>query len=326
MNYNISVIVPTYRRPELLIRCLCALVKQNYPPEYFEIIVVTDGPDAATKTEVGYFGELHAYFNIKCISMVEKKGPAAARNKGASLAQGELFVFTDDDCLPQTGWLRAYWSAYQSSLKTEIAFTGKTVVPYSKKPTDYEKNIAHLQTAEFITANCACTMNAFEKVGGFDEAFPIAWREDSELQFKFIHATIPIARIDEAVVLHPVRKAYWGISLKEQKKSMFNALLHKKYPLLYKEKISAKPLWNYYAMVLSMFFCIAAYMGKMPAAAGISFAIWMVLMLQFTGKRLKGTSKRFSHVTEMVFTSLLIPFLSVYWTLYGSFRYKTLLL
>ena len=106
-----------------------------------------------------------------------------------------------------------------------------------------------MQTAEFITANCAITKTAFNKVGGFDEAFPIAWREDSDMHFKLIKATVPIYEIKNAIVVHPVRKANWGISLKEQKKSAFNALLYKKHSDLYKQKISAKPLWNYYAMV-----------------------------------------------------------------------------
>ncbi|HYK44630.1 MAG TPA: glycosyltransferase [Parafilimonas sp.] len=326
MNYNISVVIPTYKRPELVVRCLAALARQNYPFEYFEIIVVTDGPDDRTKKEVSYFKEGHPYLRINFTSTTGKKGPAAARNRGASLAKGELLVFTDDDCIPQCDWLRAYWSEYQSSLKSEIAFTGRTIVPHSTRPTDYEKNIARLQTAEFITANCACSKQAFETVGGFDEEFPVAWREDSEMQFKLMGAEIPIRKINDAVVLHPVRKAHWGISLKEQKKSMFNALLFKKHPLLYKEKISGKPLWNYYAMVLLVCFSAAAYASEMPVVSIAAMIVWAILVAQFTSKRLKGTSKKFSHVAEMLFTSALIPFLSVYWTLYGAFRYKTILL
>src|SRR5690606_228568 len=102
--------------------------------------------------------------------------------------------------------------------------------------------------ADFVTANCACTRAALERVHGFDEAFTMAWREDSDLEFRFINQRVPIRFVQQAVVTHPVRKASWGVSLKEQKKSMFNALLYKKYPSLYREKIMKRPLWNYYAM------------------------------------------------------------------------------
>lgn len=210
--------------------------------------------------------------------------------------------------------------------KKEIAFTGKTVVPYAGTPTDYEKNIANLDTAEFITANCACTKQAFKKVNGFDEDFTIAWREDSELQFKFIKAAVTIIKVNDALVVHPVREAAWGISLKEQKKSKFNALLHKKHPLLYKQKIGIKPLWNYYAMVVLLPVCILSYLNTLPVVFTISFCCWLLLVCQLTLKRLKGTSKKLNHIIEMIATSVLIPFLSVFWNLQGSVRYKKLVL
>ena len=326
MSIEVSVVIPTFKRHALLIKCLTQLAHQNFPKEKYEVIVVTDGPDIETKTEVAYFSQQELSFNIYCDSLKEKKGPAAARNKGAQLAKGELIVFTDDDCLPQTDWLKSFWNAYELNNKIEAAFTGQTIVPHSDKPTDYEKNIANLQTAEFITANCAITKTAFNKVGGFDEAFPIAWREDSDMHFKLIKATIPIHEIKNAVVVHPVRKAGWGISLREQKKSAFNALLYKKHVDLYKQKISAKPLLNYYAMILLLSISVICLMNEFYTAALLSFLAWLFLLTEFTVRRLKATSKNMSHVIEMIITSALIPFLSVFWTLYGSFKYKTLLL
>jgi GT2 family glycosyltransferase len=326
MNIHASIIIPTFKRRALLNKCLTQLAHQNFPKEKYEVIVVTDGPDIEAKTEVAYFSQQELFFNIYCYSLKEKKGPAAARNKGVQLAKAELIVFTDDDCLPQTDWLKSFWNAYKLTNKTEAAFTGQTIVPHSDKPTDYEKNIANLQAAEFITANCAITKKAFNKVGGFDEAFPIAWREDSDMHFKLIKAAIPIHEIKNAVVIHPVRKASWGISLKEQKKSAFNALLYKKHVDLYKQKISAKPLWNYYAMILLLSISLICIITGFYTAALLSFLVWLILLTEFTIRRLRTTSKKISHVIEMIATSALIPFLSVFWTLYGSFKYKTLLL
>lgn len=69
-----------------------------------------------------------------------------------------------------------------------------------------------------------------EKVEGFDERFKAAWREDSDLHFKFLEHNIPINKSEKAVVCHPERKASWGVSVSEQKKSLYNALLYKKHP------------------------------------------------------------------------------------------------
>ncbi len=326
MSIKISVVIPTFKRPQLLNKCLLALKNQSFSSENYEVIVVTDGPDETTRQKVESFANEHHLLTFICKNLNIKAGPAAARNQGASSAKGELIVFTDDDCAPHTNWLQSYWNAFCKEQNKEIAFSGKTIVPRAGKPTDYEKNIANLETAEFITANCACTTRAFKKVNGFDEDFKIAWREDSELQFKFITASVPIIKVDKALVVHPVRNAPWGVSLKEQKKSKFNALLHKKHPSLYREKIGIKPLWNYYAIVVLLPVCILSYLQTLPVIFAISFSCWLFLLAQFTLKRLKGTSKKFNHITEIIVTSILIPFLSVFWNLYGSARYKKLVL
>lgn len=326
MSAKISVVIPTFKRPQLLIACLTALRQQNFSPDDYEIMVITDGPDDRTKTEVNYFVYRHLASNIFLTSLPKKSGPAAARNKGARLAKGELIVFTDDDSIPQPGWLAALWAAYATKQGNELAFTGATIVPRRNKPTDYEKNISHLETAEFTAANCACTKKAFEKVGGFDEDFPAAFREDSDLHFKFISSFIPVIKVEDAVVVHPVRSVPWGISLAEQKKSRYNALLYKKHPALYREKIGMEPLWHYYAIVILLTFAAISYIDDKPLLAGISGICGVLLVGRLVIRRLKDTSTRPGHVLEMIITSIFIPYLSVFWTLYGSLRYKKLYL
>src|SRR5690606_4110164 len=125
-------------------------------------------------------------------------------------------------------WLETFLNYYHG--EQYVAFSGFTHVPITSNPTDYELNIYNLQTAQFITANCACTHWALLMVQGFDERFEVAWREDSDLEFKFISNHIPIFKISEAVVVHPVREVPWGISIKEQKKGIYDALLFKKFP------------------------------------------------------------------------------------------------
>ena len=329
MNINnslqASVIIPTYNRPSYLQHCLRCLYLQANPRLNFEVIVVTDGPDPETEKAAAAYMNI-PYMPMRVLSLPFKKGPAAARNAGWRSANSELIIFTDDDCLPANGFVAAYIDAFRQSGDPMAAFTGKLIVPIPGAPTDYEQNTSLLASAEFVTANCACTRQALLAVNGFDEAFTMAWREDSDLQFKLIDQHISPSKIDNAVIVHPVRKANWGVSLKEQKKAMFNALLMKKHPRLFKEKIYRGPLWNYYAMDIALLATAFLLLFGQLLAAGIAFAIWLVLMLAFAARRLQKTRRTPGHIAEMIVTSAAIPFLSVYWTLYGAWRYKTFLI
>ena len=319
---KISVVIPTFQRPQLLRNSLSSLKGQNFPKEYFEVIVVSDGPDEKTKTAIEDFdfGDLQFRF----LQTPVKKGPAEARNLGWQQAQGMLIAFTDDDTLPDRNWLSNIGQAYKG--EQEVAFTGAIKVPLSDPPTDYEKNTAGLETAEFVTANCCCTKSALQKTGGFDERFFMAWREDSDLEFQLMLHNIPIAHVPDAVVVHPVRKVPWGVSIKEQKKGMFNALLYKKYPNLYREKIQPSPPWNYYIMSVAFFILVIAIICGLQTVAVLSFFCWAVLLSLFVAKRLRHTSKAAKHVAEMIVTSVCIPLISVYWQLYGAWRYKVFFL
>jgi glycosyltransferase involved in cell wall biosynthesis len=325
MRPKISVVIPTYRRPQLLYKCLQALLQQHIRPYEYEIIVVSDGPDELTARQVDKFNNA-GLVNIRFLPLDKKKGPAAARNYGWKNAIADLIAFTDDDCIPDSDWLYALIEEYYHKQKAPdfIAFTGRINVPLNRKPTDFELNTSHLETAEFVTANCACSRKALDITGGFDERFEMAWREDSDLEFKLIEQNIRIVKVSEALIVHPARSAKWGVSMKEQKKVMFDALLYKKYPELFRRKIQQHPAIPYYIIIGSFIILIAAALMGITDAAIAAAIIYMFLTVRFIWKRLKKTSHHPRHIAEMVITSLAIPFLSIYWTLYGSWKYKVL--
>lgn len=323
MEKKISVVIPSYQRPELLSRCLHALEDQQYDLSAFEVIVVSDGPDKYTR-QVACSWKYAGLIDVRYIALPKKKGPAAARNAGWLASEAPLIAFTDDDTQPDPYWLQSIWHAWKG--EPAIAYTGQIVVPIKGRPTDYEWNTAQLEKAEFVTANCACTREALEITGGFDENFEAAWREDSDLEFRLLQHNIPIYHLRNAVVVHPVRKASWGVSIKEQRKNIFNALLYKKFPGLYREKIQQRPAWNYYLMIFFFLLGIVlAFTGHYTGAA-VSLATWLLMIGLFAGRRLKHTSHSMSHVLEMIITSAAIPFAATYWSLYGAWRYKVLYL
>lgn len=321
MEIKISVVVPTYKRSGLLRNCLWNLCHQTLNKENYEVIIVSDGPDDESREVVNEYEQV-GNTNIRFLSLPAKKGPAAARNMGWKNAHGILIAFTDDDCLPDATWLENIWKHYEQEV--EIAYTGKVVVPVSEEPTDFELNTKGLETGDFVTANCVCTKITLEAIGGFDEEFSTAWREDSDLEFKLLNRNVPIFKLEDAVVVHPVRIAPWGVSIKEQKKTMFNALLFKKYPGLYRQRIKKRPSLRYYFIVLSFLSIIFSAIFKLEDMVLLSVVCWIASTVDFIMKRLSATRKTRSHILEMIFTSFVIPFLSVYWTIYGAVKYRVL--
>jgi GT2 family glycosyltransferase len=104
----------------------------------------------------------------------------AARNAGRKSPRGQVIALTDDDTIPEPDWLESALPAMSNGLE---AASGRVVVPLPRNPTDNELDAAGLATADFVTANCFVRRSALEDVGGFDEAFCAAWREDSDLHF-----------------------------------------------------------------------------------------------------------------------------------------------
>ncbi len=319
---RVSVVVPTYNRPDLLDRCLGALIVQEFDAREYEIIVADDAGSEATRRLVEDWSD-RADVSIRYEAPTTAHGPAAARNAGWRAAGGRIIAFTDDDCVPDPGWLAEGVEAIEAGAE---AVSGRVIVPLPERPTDYERDAAGLQRAEFVTANCLVRRDVLETVGGFDERYAAAWREDSDLQFSLLERGYRVVRAPRAVVVHPVRPASWGVSLKQQRKSQFNALLYKKFPDRYRRAIQGGPPWAYYATVGA----IAAAGGSIalgrPFIALGAAAVWAALTARFCARRLRGASTAPGHVLEMAVTSALIPPLSVFWRLRGAFRFRVLFL
>lgn len=317
----ISVVVPTCGRPQLLNRCIASLVLQRFDPARFEIIVVDDGPSDATREVVTGWAAHTAGKGpqITYIPSMGPHGPAAARNFGWHAAHGSVIAFTDDDTIARTDWLKNGLCAFEEGVD---AVCGRIVMPLSHTPTDYELDAKNLETAEFVTANCFCRKQVLEDLGGFDERFRFAWREDSDLHFRLLDYNANIVHEPRAVMTHPIRSAGWGVSLSQVKKVQFDALLYKKHPALYRRKIRATPRWDFYLTVGSLLLSVAAALAGAAAIAAVSGAVWLFLTSRFCLQRLRRTSKAPSHVAEMIVTSVLIPPLAVFWRAIGAFKFR----
>lgn len=317
-----SVIVPTYRRTGLLERCLTALAAQRLPPADFEIIVADDGLCAATRTLcASWQTRLAAHGGPRLVYCAPERhgGPAAARNAGARHARGAVLAFTDDDTEPAPDWLERGLAAVGPGVD---AAWGRIVMPLSAAPTDYERDAARLAHAPFVTANCFCRKRVFDELGGFDERFETAWREDSDLWFRLLDAGATIVHAPDAVVVHPVRPARWGVALRQQRKVLFDALLFKKHPRRYRERIRRTPRWDYYAIVLALVVCVGAALAGARAVTITAGALWLAATAAFCAARLRHARKDAAHVAEMIVTAIAIPPLAVFWRAAGAIRFR----
>ena len=200
-----SVIVPTYRRPQALRRCLGHLADQRYPSDRFDVIVVDDGsgdPPADAVAEVR--GRLAASLHTR-----PHAGPAAARNTGAQHATGEFLAFTDDDCAPAPDWLAVLAASLTAHRGAGVG--GRTVnmlhanlcATVSQVIVDlaYEFYNGTGDEARFFASNnMALPAGRFRELGGFNESFH--WSEDREICDRWRHAGHRLVFAPAAVVQH----------------------------------------------------------------------------------------------------------------------------
>jgi GT2 family glycosyltransferase len=323
---NVSVVVPTCGRPELLSRCLAALILQRFDTGRFEIIVVDDRPSERTRMVVEDWAEHGARRGpqVSYIASPGPHGPAAARNFGWRAARGDIIAFTDDDTVARTTWLEEGMRVFEDPAVDAV--WGRIVMPLHRTPTDYELDAKGLERAEFVTANCFCRKATLERIGGFDERFRFAWREDADLYFNLLDIDARVEHVPAAVIVHPIRPAKWGVSLSQQKKVLFDALLYKKHPRLYRQKIRARARWDYYVIVLAIMAVIGGLLAGQPAVAAVAALVWLALTGRFCLQRLRPTVKTPEHIGEMIVTSALIPPVAVFWRIVGAFRFRAPLL
>jgi glycosyltransferase involved in cell wall biosynthesis len=200
-----SIVVPTHSRPEQLSACLEALAALDYPRERFEVIVVDDGSEPPLAGLAARFeGRLRLTLLRQACS-----GPAASRNAGAAIARGQILAFTDDDCRPERGWLRAVASHVEAFLDDMIGGRTINALPdvacsaASQAIIDavYTYYNADPRKARFFASNnIAMSAERFRAIGGFDPSFRTS--EDRDLCDRWLRAGGGMTYLPEALVLH----------------------------------------------------------------------------------------------------------------------------
>lgn len=203
----VSVIIPTYNRPEPLRACLASLARQDFPIEKFEVVVVDDGSKPAMKLDTGIFD---MGLNLQ-ILVQDNKGPSSARNAGAQVAKGEFLLFTDDDCEPCPNWVRTMVATLHIHPETLVG--GKTInalksnvfAQASQLLNSYVYEYYNQQGTKprfFASNNIGLAKHHFSQMGGFNTTFTSHYSEDRDFCDRWIQLGKSMVYEPGAVIEH----------------------------------------------------------------------------------------------------------------------------
>ncbi|MDQ3936304.1 MAG: glycosyltransferase [Actinomycetota bacterium] len=204
MQPTFSIVVPTFRRPERLAGCLAAIGRLDYPRDGLEAIVVDDGGGESLDAALEAAGDVRV-----TLERQPNAGPACARNLGARRARGRYVAFTDDDCEPAPGWLRALEESLSTGAVAAVGTStsgapGNPFATADELVTEFLFRYYNRQDdVRFgMSNNLAVERSAFLAVGGFDEGFPRPGGEDRELVHRLRARGWRLAVSPEATVRH----------------------------------------------------------------------------------------------------------------------------
>ena len=195
---RISVVVPTCHRNDLLAKCLEALAPQRQSIAGPYEVVVTD--DGSRETAQAMIAEKFPWARW---TQGPRRGPAANRNHGAAHASGAWLAFTDDDCIPEAGWLAAFAGAMRDGIDV---YEGRTTTDLPLKGPRYQAPVNE-HGGYLWSCNLLLAREVFDRLGGFDEDFPYPHLEDVDLRLRLEAMGERWDFVAGAEIFHPQRPA-----------------------------------------------------------------------------------------------------------------------
>lgn len=204
----VSVIVPVYNDPERLRTCLEALEAQTYPTDAYEVIAVDNNSDEGIGSIVENYPHAVSEFE-------RKQGSYAARNRGIQRARGDVFAFTDADCIPEKNWITEGATRLQGEKNDTGIVGGAIEVTFQNsdapKPSEILDAMTGFAQEDVCTKrNFSATANLFifrrviEDVGTFNSRLKSAG--DKEFGQRVSDHGYNVVYEPKALVYHPARK------------------------------------------------------------------------------------------------------------------------
>ena len=236
---NVSVVIPTYNRKPILIKCLEALENQKLLETIsnYEIIIVDDGSTDGTPSWIRDNKD-----KLPHVFLYEQKhgGPALGRNLGVMKAKYEIIIFIDSDLIVLEDFLINHVDKLSKAWEknSKRCFTYGTVVNTFdfKNPEKENFKITDISYAYFATGNVAISRDLLLKVGLFDTSFSLYGWEDLELGERLKRIGTRLVKCPKAIGFHwhPPFTCEQISSLveKETERARMALIFYKKHPNL----------------------------------------------------------------------------------------------
>ncbi len=224
-----SIIIPTFNGASRIGHCLDSLMEQT-TGQNVEILVVDDGSTDNTANVV------RGYSSVRLITQANA-GPASARNRGAMEAQGQILLFTDDDCVPMPDWLKAMLGPFNDPDVVGakgVYRTHQTSLAARFVQIEYEDKyrlMAGLPSIDFIdTYSAGFRRDRFLEMTGYDTSFPVACAEDIELSYRMSARGWKMKFVPGAIVYHTHPGTFSSYLKKKYKFAFWRVLAVRKNP------------------------------------------------------------------------------------------------
>ncbi|MFE1341845.1 glycosyltransferase family 2 protein [Streptomyces sp. NPDC058733] len=320
-----AVVIPTLVR-DTLADCLAALAAATGPrPD--EIVLVDDrpGPDPdpqALDHPLSVLGDLR---ERTLVVTGGGRGPAAARNTGTQAVTAPWVAFLDDDVQVGPHWCDQLVQDLEEATLDTGAVQGVIAVPLPghRRPTDWERATAGLAQARWITADMAYRTETLKQVGGFDERFRRAFREDVDLALRVLDAGWRI-RQGRRTTRHPVRPADRWVSLRAQRGNADDALMrHLHGPDWWQRALAPRGrIRGHMVTTAAGLTALACALTGRRRAALLAALGWAAGTAEFAWARIAPGPRTRHEVDTMLATSVLIPPAATWHWLSGLVRHR----
>jgi histidinol-phosphate phosphatase family protein len=322
MTAHYDVVIPTIGRASLE-TLLRALAEGDGPPPG-AVIVVDDRPCCELAGPLPLPRGLALPLYVVCTG---GRGPAAARNAGALRSEAAWIAFLDDDVVPDPHWKARLAHDLADAPAEAAASLGRVRVPApdAQRPTDHERSVLRLAQARWIAADVALRREAWRALGGFDERFPRAYREDTDLALR-IEAAGLSSVAGRRTSTHLLRPGSTWARVRAQRGNADDVLLAALHGKDWRERAGEPRGWLrlHVASTLALAVTAAAAAAGAPLLALLAAASWAALGAAFFAARAREGPARFGELAALAGTSLLIPPAAVAHHLAGRARVRRL--
>ena len=319
MAPSFDIVVPTVGRPSLA--ALLDALAAGEGPQPERIFVVADTERTAIAVPAGLRSRVELLSG-------RAAGPAAARNVGWRAGRAPWVVFLDDDVVPERDWLVRLAEDLAGAAPDVGGNQGRIVVPLplDRRPTDWERNVKALEGARWATADMAYRRAALAAVGGFDERFGRAYREDADLALRVMRTGRRLER-GQRIVVHPVRPADRWVSVRTQAGNADDVLMRALHGRGWRAAAGAPAgrARRHGATTAAGIAALGLLATRRPGAAGAAGLAWLAGTLELASARIAPGPRTADEIAAMVATSALVPPAATFHRLRGVLRLPRLL-